>query len=76
MSTIIEHRSCNCEDRPACGCDNGAFEVEVEEMESEDSQEWDGQPDEMQEWEDFERPQEDRYLDSSWEDRFECDCGD
>ncbi len=25
---ITEFRSCNCEDRPACGCDNGTFEVE------------------------------------------------
>lgn len=76
MQKIIEHRGCQCEDRPCCGCDNGTFEIEQEkfeypgdsmidmEMEEEyyddedesnevDSREYDGQPDEVQEWESF-----------------------
>lgn len=28
IDTIQEHRNCQCEDKPCCGCDNGVFEVE------------------------------------------------
>lgn len=33
---IQEHRNCQCEDKPCCGCDNGVFEVEKLPITSED----------------------------------------
>lgn len=29
---ITEHHSCSCIDKPCCGCDNGAFEIEPEQI--------------------------------------------
>ena len=63
-NTITEIRSCQCEDRPCCGCDNGAFEVEAEgfptqndgwdDDEQEESEpENDGQPTMYEEWQDL-----------------------
>lgn len=73
---IQEHRSCQCEDRPCCGCDNGVFEVEDEGQVfgamTEDDQDED-QDDEG--GDDHFEGGEDRYLDSSWEDRFEIEYG-
>lgn len=74
---IQEHRNCQCEDRPACGCDNGVFEVESFPYPGDDTIEPDedfGQDDE--EADDHFEGGEDSYLDSSWEDRFEMDMGD
>jgi hypothetical protein len=52
-----EFRSCNCEDRPCCGCDNGVFEVEDDfenfedgDQESEEDQEF--EPCEPDNWAD------------------------
>lgn len=80
MNTIIEHRSCNCEDKPCCGCDNGAFETEVEEIHGwpgDGSGEDDLADMNANEADDYrDEGGEDSYLDASWEDRFECDFGD
>ena len=62
---MIEYRSCQCEDRPCCGCDNGAFEVEEEELFSEGPTEGNFFPREES---------EDGWLDAAYEDRF--DLGD
>lgn len=77
---IIEHRSCNCIDRPCCGCDNGTFEVEVEETHG-----WAGDGSGEDDLADYNANEaddyrdeggEDSYLDASYEDRFEMDYGD
>lgn len=71
MSTIIEHRSCNCEDKPCCGCDNGAFEVEAEETHG-----WPGDGSGEDDFADMNANEADDYRDegddmAAWEDRFE-----
>ncbi len=90
MEKIIEHRGCQCEDRPCCGCDNGAFEVESDEalarIEDEDSQHgWPGDGSGEDDFADYNANEaddyrdeggEDSYLDASYEDRFDIDYGD
>ena len=73
---ITEHRSCNCIDRPCCGCDNGSFEVEDEQVFGPMDEQWDDESEEEEEADDHFEGGEDSYLDSSWEDRFEMDMGD
>jgi hypothetical protein len=77
---IQEHRNCQCEDRPCCGCDNGTFEVEENEVHG-----WAGDGSGEDDFADYNANEaddyrdeggEDSYLDSSWEDRFEMDMGD
>ena len=90
-NTIVENRSCSCEDRPCCGCDNGAFEVERDDdyrepiFEAEETHGWAGDGSGEDDLADYNANEaddyrdeggEDSYLDSSWEDRYEMDFGD
>lgn len=65
-----------CEDAPCCGCCGHTQEVTWDEEDrydfsGEDWNRWDYSEEDREE--DREEGDEDRYLDASWEDRFEMD---
>lgn len=72
---IPEHRSCQCIDRPCCGCDNGTFEIEEfpypGDSTIEPDEEFDSHDEDV---ETFPNEPEDSWLEAAYEDQ--TDLGD
>lgn len=70
---MMEHRNCQCIDRPCCGCDNGVFEVEELPYPGDDSMEdihygWPGDGSGEDDLADYNQNEADDYRDEGYED--------